>query len=458
MKKKLIFTTVLTSFLFVACDSFLEVEPKDSVSDEITIVDESSAETAVRGIYSALRADAYYGYSFQLLGFFSADNIVYRGSQTVHQTLTNHTVRSDLAALETAWNQIYNAINRANHVIAKVPDLPTTTSFTEATKNQLIGEAYFIRALAYFDLARTWGGVQLVLTPTASASSLPQVKRSSLEETYDQVLADLEQAVELLPATTNRIRATKKTAWALLARYYLYQKKWTEAITYATYIIDDVSNYELVRPYQSFYANNTSNTKESVFELYYDVNNPNSQAGQWLASANGGTAWIRPSQAIYNLLTAPNTGGDRSALVYATSTATDPNVLIGNLYYRTDRTDPAFLIRTAELYLIRAEALTERDAADDNINALADLNAIRDRANISLLTTADVPTKADLLLAVENEKRVEFALENHRWYDLVRTDRAQEVLGISDPNRLLLPIPYGQIQIDPNLEQNPGLD
>ncbi len=446
----------LSSLTFTSCESFLDVQPKDAVSDEVTIVDRTSAETAVRGIYSALRADGYYGYSFQILGFFSGDNIVYSGSQTVHQTLTNHSVRSDLAVLATVWNQIYHTINRANHVIAKVPTLPVTTGFTEENKNQLVGEAYFVRALAYFDLARTWGGVQLILEPTSSASSLPDLPRSTLQQTYEQVHLDLQRAEELLPATTNRIRATRQSARALLARYYLYQKNWDQAIRYASYLIEDQTNYGLVTPYHSFYSNNASNTRESVFELFYDVNNTNNQAGQWLASANGGTAWIRPSGAIFNLLTNPEIGGDRSSLVYRTATATEPNVLIGNLYYRVNRTDPAFLIRTAELYLIRAEALAERNGAGDLLAATTDLNAIRNRANVPLFT--EPSNRAALILAIEQENRVEFALENHRWYDLIRTGRAQEVLNISDVNRLLLPIPFSQVAIDPNLTQNPGLD
>lgn len=455
MKKTRHFLYPLIILLLTGCNSFLEVEPRSSVSDEVTIVDGNSAATAVRGIYAALRSNDYYGYSFQLLGFFSADNIVYRGSQTVHQTLTNHTVKSDLAVLATAWNQIYATINRANHVISKVPGLALTTTFTETYRNQLVGEAYFIRALAYFDLARTWGGVQLVLQPTASASSLPKVPRSSLADTYAQVLQDLQKAEQLLPDETNRIRATKKTARALLARFYLYQKNWSEAVKYASYIIDDNSNYSLVTPYRSFYANNTSNTKESVFELVYDINNTSGQASQWLAGANGGTAWIRPSQDIYDLLVNPAIGGDRSALVSRTSSSTDPNILIGNLYYRTDRTDPVFLIRTAELYLIRAEARAQLNGEGDLTAALADLNAVRRRANIEPLEGLG---KVALLQAIEQENRVEFALENHRWYDLLRTGRAQEVLGIASANRLLLPIPFAQVSIDPDLHQNPGLD
>lgn len=89
---------------------------------------------------------------------------------------------------------------------------------------------------------------------------------------------------------------------------------------------------------------------------------------------------------------------------------------------------------------------------------MTDLNVIRGRANVPLVTLAEVPTKADLLLAVENERRVEFAFEPHRWFDLVRTGRAQSVLNITNANRLLLPIPYSQILIDPDLDPNPGLD
>ncbi len=465
MNKKIIIKTwsAAVLILFASCDKFLSVDPQEYLSDEATIVDEGSARSAVRGIYDELRSNNYYGQEFHWLSLLSADNTVYVGSQIVRQQLTNHTVRADFAGIESAWNAIYSTINRANNVIDKVPDLPITADFTQATKDGFIGEAYFVRALAYFDLARTWGGVQLVLEPTTSPNDLPNVERSTLQGTYAQVLEDLNNAEALLPETTNRIRATKKTVWALKARYHLYQKEWDEAIDYATRIIDDTDNYELVRPYSAFYAGNASGTKESVFELYYDINNTNNQRYQWQPSTRGGVAWIKPSNPVNNepgniveLLIDPNIGGDRSALVELQTINNAPN-WFGLLYYRDNSTDPAFIIRTAELYLIRAEALAERDASGDK-DSLADLNAVRARANVPLLGITDVATKTDLLLAIENENRVEFALENHRWYDLVRTGRAQSVLNIASTNRLLLPIPYSQIQVDPNLKQNPGLD
>ncbi|KKX48287.1 hypothetical protein L950_0221795 [Sphingobacterium sp. IITKGP-BTPF85] len=426
----------------------MEIDPRISTSDQVTINDENSAHTAVRGIYNQLQSDGYYGYTFQTIGFFSGDNIEYTGSQIVNQSLTNHSVRADLPALATAWTAIYNTINRANNVIAKVPALSVTPTFTDAVRNQLVGEAYFLRALSYFDLGRTWGGVQLVLVPTSSSSNLENLKRSSLADTYRQVLADLIKAEELLPNSTNRIRATRKTVWALRARYHLYREEWKEAITYASKLIDDKSNYNLLTPYFSFFADNASGTNESILELYYTTNVVNTQAYQWQPSTKGGVGWIRPSMGIVNLLNNKSIAGTRQSLISKVVLNGVDN-WFGNLYYRTNGTDPAYLIRIAELYLIRAEAYAQDN---DIAKSLADLNVIRKRADIQELNIAD---KATLLLAIEQENRIEFAFENHRWYDLVRTRRAKTVLGIDEDFRLLLPIPYAQILIDKNLEQNP---
>ncbi|MGA6118395.1 RagB/SusD family nutrient uptake outer membrane protein [Sphingobacterium anhuiense] len=440
--------TLAVTFTLSSCEKFLEIDPRISTSDQVTINDENSAHTAVRGIYNQLQSDGYYGYTFQTIGFFSGDNIEYTGSQIVNQSLTNHSVRADLPALATAWTAIYNTINRANNVIAKVPALSVTPTFTDAVRNQLVGEAYFLRALSYFDLGRTWGGVQLVLVPTSSSNNLENLKRSSLADTYRQVLADLIKAEELLPNSTNRIRATRKTVWALRARYHLYREEWKEAITYASKLIDDKSNYNLLTPYSSFFADNASGTNESILELYYTTNVVNTQAYQWQPSTKGGVGWIRPSMGIVNLLNNKSIGGTRQSLISKVVLNGVDN-WFGNLYYRTNGTDPAFLIRISELYLIRAEAYAQDN---DIAKSLADLNVIRKRADIQELNIAD---KATLLLAIEQENRIEFAFENHRWYDLVRTRRAKTVLGIDEDFRLLLPIPYAQILIDKNLEQNP---
>ncbi|MEI7582882.1 RagB/SusD family nutrient uptake outer membrane protein [Runella sp.] len=433
--------TVLSS-----CDKFLDVKPKESISDAGTIVDKTSAETAIRGVYSGLASGDYYGTSFQSIGYLSGDNIQWTGSQSQVQEFINKKVNADNSTISAAWIAIYRTINRANNVIAKVATV-TDPQLTQALKDQYIGEAYFVRALSYFDLARTWGGVPLITKPTVNPTDNVGIKRSSQAETYAQVLKDLEAAEPLLTNTVDRFRATRKTVWALRSRYHLYQKEWAKAEEYADKVITDATNYKLLKPFSAFFANDARGTAESIFEIFYNgTTEVNSHRGQWQPQTNGGTRQWAPNDALVALLNNTSIGGTRSALV----AKDNQNRWYGNLYYRNPASDPSYILRTAELYLIRAEARAQQDKLT---TGLADLNLIRDRAGITASTAA---TKDALLLAIENERRVEFALEPHRWYDIVRTGRAAAVFSVTDPNRLLLPIPVQQLLSDKSLEQNPG--
>ena len=440
-------TSLLLAFALASCSDFLEIESQNAVSDKITITDKASAETAVRGAYNALSSSSYYGLAYQSLGYLSGDNLTFTGTQIILNEFVLHNVRSDNSYVSETWKAIYTTINRANHVIAKVPAV-TDLKLTAALKDQLVGEAYFLRALSYFDLVRFWGGVQITLTPTESVDDKAGIVRSSADETYAQVLKDLEAAEPLLPATTNRFRATRKTVWALRARYHLYRGEWAKAEEYATKVISDVTNYSLKAPYSSFFAGNVTGTAESVFEISYNSTNLNTHRTSWQPTANGGNRnWV-PSAGFLALLFDANIGGNRKAMVAQTTTA--PILWYGNMYYRNPATDPAYVIRIAELYLIRAEALAKQNKLTESA---ADLNAVRTRAALAATSAA---TQSDLLLAIENERRLEFAFEPHRWFDLIRTGRAAAVLGLTDANRYLLPIPLPELQVDKALVQNPG--
>ncbi|TXK49229.1 RagB/SusD family nutrient uptake outer membrane protein [Pontibacter qinzhouensis] len=439
------FLVVLLLLGFSSCEEFLNVKPAESVSDEVTIVNKLSAETAVRGVYSALASGSYYGTSFQSIGYLSGDNVQWTGSQSQVQEFINHQVNAENSTIGSAWVAIYRTINRANNVISKVPAVADPT-FTQEQKNQLVGEAYFIRALAYFDLARTFGGVPIITAPTISPTDNRGIARASVDETYAQVLSDLEAAEPLLSLTTDRYRATRKTVWALKARYYLYRQNWEQAEEFASKLISD-SDFRLLKPYSAFFAGNVRGTQESVFEVFYNgTTEVNGHRNQWQPQANGGTRQWAPSDAVIALLNNPEIGGNRNVLV----AQDNQNRWYGTLYYRTPGSDPSYIFRIAELYLIRAEARAQRD---NLAGAKADLDAVRDRAG---LAGAAAASKADLLLAIEDERRVEFAQEPHRWFDLVRTGRAPAVLNISDENRLVLPIPIDQLLADKALQQNLG--
>jgi len=454
--KHITYTLILLGSLTLSsCEKYFDVEPRASISDEKTIFDNASAQTALTGVYAALASGGYYGTTFQSIGYLNGDNILWTGSQSQVQEFINHNVSADNSTISGAWSAIYLAISRANHVIAKVP-LVTDPTLSEATKNLIVGQAYFIRGLAYFDLARTWGSVPLITKPTEKPTDNSGIARSPQTEVYAQALSDLEKAEPLLTETTDRYKATRKTVWALKARYYLYRSDWANAELYANKLISDNANYKLLKPFGSFFQNDARGTQESVFELFYSAAETNTHRGQWQPQQNGGTRQWAPNDAVVALLSDPLKGGTRSVLI----AKDNQNRWYGNLYYRSPATDPTYVIRIAELYLIRAEARANQAAegatpADDKLaGAIADLDAVRDRAG---LTGTPAANKADVLLAIEDERRLEFAFEPHRWFDLVRTGRAATVLNIADTRRYLMPVPNDQLLIDPALRpNNPG--
>jgi hypothetical protein len=454
--KKVIYTlSFLAALSLSSCEKYLDVEPRASVSDDKTIFDNASAQTALTGAYAAVASEGYYGTTFQSIGYLNGDNIAWTGSQSQVQEFINHNVSADNSTISAAWSAIYIAINRSNHVIEKVP-LVSDPLLTQANKDKIVGQAYFIRALAYFDLARTWGSVPIITKPTETAADNSGIAKSTQQQVYAKSLSDLEKAELLLTETTDRYRATRKTVWALKARYYLYNRDWVNAELYATKLIADNANYRLLKPYGTFFQGDARGTAESVFEIFYSAAELNNHRGQWQPQQNGGTRQWAPNDALVALVNNPLIGGNRSVLI----AKDNQNRWYGNLYYRSPATDPSFVIRIAELYLIRAEAKANQAAdgatiADDKIlTATTDLNAVRDRAGL-IATVAT--TKTEVLLAIENERRLEFALEPHRWFDLVRTGRAATVLNITDPRKYLMPLPNDQLLIDPALRpNNPG--
>lgn len=437
-------------FLIVlsSCKKFLDVQPQQQVNESQAITDGGSATAAVNGLYNSLGADNYYGSNFPAISYLYGSDIVWTGSQAAPQEISAHKTTAFNSYIGNAWGAIYKTILSANYILEAVPKL-SDPLFTTALKNQYLGEAYAIRALSYFDLARGWGGVQLILTPTHTEGDHAGIKRSTLADTYAQVLKDLNAAEPLLPATTNRNRFTRKTVWALKARFYLYNQQWDLAEQYASKIIGDNTNYNLLKPYSAFFANNAVATTESVFEIAYSTSFKNGHSVWFLPPALGGRREWAPSSTLVSLLNDPTVGGSRSTLI--ARTAPPGNLWYGKLYYRTPLgTDPAYVLRVAELYLIRAEASAQQNKLSE---ALADLNAVRDRSGIAASTAV---SQGDILLAIEAERRVEFPFEADRWFNLVRTNRVAAVLGITDQTKYLFPIPASELLADPALTPNPG--
>jgi hypothetical protein len=444
MKTTYIKLTLVATVLFLtaSCKKYLEEVPNNALPTESSITDASTARAAIIGAYDRLQG--YYSASYPTLGTITTDNVIFNGTLSEYLQLDQNSIPTDNVITVAAYQGIYRTINSANSVIAAVPGV-NDPLLTSAEKDKILGEAYFIRALSYFDLARGWGGVQLQLQPTTDLNTLKGVKRSTLDQTYDQVLADLVLAEQLLPEdATTRNRAQKSTARALRARLHLYRKQWTEAEAYATQVISN-PKYALVKPYKAFFTA-PFQTTESVLELAYSVNDRNTFWNLWYPSSSGGQFTLKPSDALIAKLNDPTVGGTRNSLIAGSGAA-----VYGVLYNTTaSSTDPSYLIRIAELYLIRAEARAQLNKLTD---AAADLNTIRARADVGPTTAV---TQQALIQAIEDENGIEFAFEGHRWFDLVRTERAGVVLGLTNKNFWLFPIPYSDVLSDPDVTQNPG--
>jgi hypothetical protein len=305
-----------------------------------------------------------------------------------------------------------------------------------------LSELHFIRALNHFNLLNYFGDVPLKTEPTIGTGDL-DIARAEKDVVYQQIIDDLTFAEANLSPSSVKVRASKYAATALLARVYLYKGDYSLAVAKATDVIDN-GGYGMI-DFAEIFADGSS---ESIFEIDFTDLNRNRIAEYNFPKSLNGRREVAPSQELVDAYEA----GDAR---YASSIAFD-----GTLPYPIKYDDLAIgadnviVLRLAEMFLIRAEA-TGRLGGD--ITAIQDdINIIRDRAGL-LPTEAD--THTELLAAIENERRIEFAFEGHRWFDLVRTQRATEVLtNVRSLNQTVFPIPLTEIQTNtnPGMRQNDG--
>ncbi|MDR1499914.1 MAG: RagB/SusD family nutrient uptake outer membrane protein [Tannerellaceae bacterium] len=449
---KSILPSILISglILLASCEGLLDPEPTTGVGSERSIYDRQSANTVLSGTYYLLSSSGYYGLNYNFIPFLFADNVGFVGIQTYYKIFVRNngygetSLQSDNSALSSVWSAVYRTINNANNLIAKV-DKVDDPDFTREERDRILGQAYFIRALAYFDLTRYWGGVQIVLTPTTSPDGVNGIKRSSLEETYAQIAGDLLRAEELLKATDSRIYADLGAAQALSARFNLYRKDWAKAESYSSLLIAN-EKYEPVKPYSVSFT--TKLSRESIFELAYTTSNANPSALWWQPAELGGRYEVTFNDEVTALLEDESIGGERADIVAVTEKG---GLRYNAKYWRAGRDDPGSVLRIAEQYLIRAEA---RVRQGDLAGGLDDINKIRERAGVPPLAIGEYNTAGKVLLAVEDEWRLEFPDDGHRFFNLARTGRLGAVLG--EVEGYLFPIPIDELNKDEALEPNPS--
>ena len=448
------------------CESVLDVKPISETPEEQAITGPISARAAVAGLYDGLSDDdGYYGGDFYIFGDLSSDDVEHTGTFGSYRVADLNNLAANTGSIAGIWDEIYRTVGRANALIAKLPDVP---GLEDEERNQMLGEAYFVRALSFHNAVKLWGdsaenglGVPIPLTPPSSLDEASQVTRATTGEVYAQIFADLQEAEDLMSDSSSTNTASAGAVLAIRARVHLYREEWAEAEA-AAEELDALGNNSLEPDYATPFVSDESD--EDILRISYTPVEYQNIGYYYRAPGFGGRWEVGPT---VELIQAFSPGYDPS--LADPSTSYDPGADLRGQYLIRFRSrgrawsnkwptgigdEDIHVIRYAEVLLIRAEAEARQGGAK-LVEAVATLNLIRERAGLDpLVLGVDVTTQQEVLDAIFRERRLELAFEADRWPDLVRRGIAAETMGIEE-FRELYPIPLAEIDVAPGLVQNP---
>ena len=453
-KNILLAAGLITLLAATSCKKYVDLNtPPDSVGADEAFSDSSTATSVVLGIYAGMAsANGNNGtnsivFFTSVYGAMSADEGYYPTNTTYDAFETNTLAAGNSA--NVFWNAMYTRISRANYAIEGING---ASKLSTSLKNQLMGEAKFLRAWYYFYLLNYFGDVPLVLSTDALKTAL--FPRAPLADVYKQIVQDLADAKNLLTATypsNEKARINRNVVSAFLARVYFYQQNWAAAESEASNVIN-TGTYSLVTNLNNVFLNNSS---ETIWQVSLaGITTPQTIFGSEFIPAS-----TTPTFVLYDTLANAFQANDQRKVSWTKSI-----VYLGKTYYhpfkykvRTTTTGNEYpvMIRLSEMYLIRAEAR----ANQNNVSgAQSDLNAIRNRAGLGNTTAT---TQAQLITALEHERWVKLFTEfADRWLNLKRLNKATAVLSLIKPAwqpfQQLYPIPAQAMTPNPNLKDNPG--
>lgn len=468
-------TILMAMYTTTACEKFIQVTPPPtSISEDNVYTVDATAIAAVTGIYTNISSTNRFNVttpSITALSYYpglSADelNLVPDANAVLSAYYKNNLSTLILGTQTHFWNAIYPIIYQTNMAIEK---LGKSSTLTLPVKEQLLGEAYCIRAFCYFYLTALYGDVPLITASEYTNNST--IAKSSSIIIYDKIKQDLKQAqsllsnfypdASLLSATTNRVRPTKYLAEALLARTYLYTKDYVNAELEATKVINRKDLFDTIPTLDVFKAN----SKETIWALQPVLAGTSQNTGEgrlFILPATGPSAFLYPTY-LSDTLVNTFASHDKRKLNWIGSVTVSGKTYNYPYKYKigqiiTPTAEYIMALRLAEVYLIRAEARAQQNLA----NSVDDLNVIRKRAGLNTLSNI---SGQSLLDSIQLERRRELFTEwGHRWLDLRRTGKIDAVMqeatalkgGIWKPEMALYPIPLDDLDRNPLLVQNKG--
>lgn len=479
MKKIFIIPAVLFLMLVISCEKQLELTPHRIYYDNFYQTSED-AVSAINSVYSILTQVNQYNSYLWLVQDIASDDCHARESlndPNIHQ-FDQYNLQSTNTYLEGIWQGSYLGISRANVVLEKVPEI----EMDSALRQQILGEAYFLRGLFYFNLVRLFGDVPLITKPVSTELNDEEVyvTRTAVDSVYEQVISDFSKAAAGCPKLyyqgADKGRATRGAALGMLAKACLTQKKWADAADACEQVMA-LGVYGLWDDYTDNFKDARRNGKESVFaaQFYSGVTSQNNQIViSGLPYIQGvfdvGVEIMLPTD---DLLNSFETGDYRKEATFFERywyDTFDPHIFKhwDQDAYEADETAQCGsnfdIMRYAEILLMYAEALNELNGP--GAEAYAAINEVRARArngNPDVLPDLQGLSQDDFRDAVLKERRVEFVNEGIRWYDLVRTGnlitfvkRAKGDKANPQLFNLVFPIPQRELDNNPNLTQNPN--
>jgi hypothetical protein len=449
---------VLMLGLFLnSCDSFVEVDlPSDQLIANGVFEEKSTANAAMTEVYAKIRgAGLLTGSADGLsvaLGNYSDELDFYGESYLGTLSYYNNSLTAANIDAKSLWDSSYNQIYSANAMIEGVEHSKT---LSQEGKDQLQGEALFVRSLIHFYLANVFGAVPYVTTTDYKTNR--NIARTAVAAIYAKAKADLETTIVLLPenyVVADRTRPNKYAAQALLARISLYEGSWDEASNAVSAVLNHTQLYAFESDLSKIFLNTSTTT---IWQLSPENEGGNTYEGASFIFSGGRP----PLSAISTRLMSGFESGDlRKAEWTKEVTNGSQTWYHPNKYKQKENTSTSMefsiIFRTGELYLIRAEA---RARAGDLIGAKEDLNIIRNTAG---LADTNALSQEEILQAILQERRIELFTEfGHRFFDLKRFGVINPVLSAVKPgwdsNDALFPIPETELSLNPNLEpQNSG--
>lgn len=440
---------------FTGCKKFVSIPPPLTQAESKVVFDnENAAMAAVAGLYSQMAQTSltFANAASSVYPALSADELWNTAANTDYDAFRTNEINDQATGLPRLWQFGYRLIYHTNAVME---GLRKSTSINPELRNQLHGEMLIVRSFCYFHLVNLFGDIPLVLSTNFEITG--SQPRTPVNDIYDQLQKDITEAVSLLPESNPgnvRTRPVKYAAHTLLARLHLFRQNWNEAEQRATEVINS-GQFMLSNNLNTIFE---TSSKEAIWQLSSVSTLLNTSEGSLFIPA---TATARPAfAATPSLLSAIETDDQRKSAWLAGVTVSGIQYAYP-FKYKVRRGEPPYkeytvLMRLAEVYLIRAEALAQQDKLDQ---ALVDLNIIRKRAGLPEITNDN---KQEILLAIEQERRIELMFEwGHRWNDLKRTGKADQVLSVikapywEDTDKLY-PIPRYELESNPFLYQNPG--